>query len=94
MGAMSFSNSYPRPWGMLKQVVLAQFEAVVIGISPKKISKCFENQPLLQRNCQKSVKNVFFPKFSWTVWDAQTDVCSAFGACGDALRPSENSKML
>ena len=49
-----FSKSYPGPFGMLKQVVLAHFEPVVRRFGPWRIPKCLENGPFWD---QKWVKN-------------------------------------
>ena len=42
---MIFFKVVPRPFGMLKQVVLARFEPVVARYGPRKIPKCLENGP-------------------------------------------------
>ena len=49
-----FSKSDPRPFGMLKQVVLAHFEPIGTGFGPCKIPKCLEKRPFWE---QKWVKN-------------------------------------
>ena len=49
-----FSKSDPRPFGMLKQVVLAHFELVVTRFGPRKMPKCLENGPFSD---QKRVEN-------------------------------------
>ena len=49
-----FSKSDPAPFGILKQVFLAGFEAVVTRFGPWKIPKCLENGPFQD---QKWVKN-------------------------------------
>ena len=49
-----FSKNDPRPFGMLKQVVLAHFEPLVTGFGSWKIPKCLENGPFWD---QKWVQN-------------------------------------
>ena len=74
-----FSKNDPGPFGVLKQVFLARFEPEITRFGPCKIPKCLENGPLLgPKMGQKWVKNVFFQKRSWTIWDAQTNVFSPF----------------
>ena len=58
---------------MLKQVLFARFDPVVTHFGPWKILKCFERGPFWD---QKLVKNVFFQKRYWTIWDSQTSVFS------------------
>ena len=41
-----FSKSDPRPFGMLKEVLLARFEPVVTRFGPLQIPKCLENGPV------------------------------------------------
>ena len=57
-----FSKSYPRPFGMLKQVFLAQFEPVVMCFGPWKIPKCLENGPFWDQKWVKNGSKLHFPK--------------------------------
>ena len=56
-----FSKNDPGPFGMLKQVVLAQIEPVATGFGSWKIPKCLDNGPFLD---QKWVKNGSKTRFS------------------------------
>ena len=56
-----FSKNDPRPFMMLKQVVLAHFEPVVTCFGSWKIPKCLENGPFWD---QKGVKNGSKTRFS------------------------------
>ena len=56
-----FSKSDTGPFGMLKQVFLAQFEPVVTRFGPWKVPKCLENGPFWD---QKRVKNGSKTRFS------------------------------
>ena len=90
-----FSKSDPGPFGMLKQVFLAHFEPVVTCFGPWKISKRLEKWVVLGPKVgQKWVKNAFFQKRSWTIWDARTSVFSPFGAHLDGFWPMEIPKCL
>ena len=42
---------------------------------------------------EKRVKNAFFQKSFWTIWEAQTSVFDPFLARGDAFWPMQNPKM-
>ena len=56
-----FSKVVPRPFGMLKQVVVAHFEPVATGFGPWNIPKCLERGPFWD---QKWVKNGSKARFS------------------------------
>ena len=56
-----FFQVVPRPFGMLKQVVLGRFEPVVTRFGSWKIPKCLENVPFWD---QKWVKNGSKTRFS------------------------------
>ena len=56
-----FSKLVPRRLGMLKQVFLGRFEAVVARFGPWKIPKCLENGPF---GDQQYVKNGSKTRFS------------------------------
>ena len=58
-----FSKNDPRPFMMLKQVVLAHFEPVATRFGLWNIPKCLESGPFLGRKMgQKWVKKAFFQK--------------------------------
>ena len=66
---MIFFKVVPRPFGMLKQVVLARFEPVVARYGPRKIPKCLENGPSKTRFSKSDprpfgmLKQVFLARF-------------------------------
>ena len=57
-----FSKIVPRPLGMLKHVLLARFEPVVVRFGPRKIPKCLENGPFQDQKCVKNGSKTRFSK--------------------------------
>ena len=57
-----FSKNDPRPFMMLKQVVLAHFEPVATGFGSWKIPKCLENGPFWDQKWSKMGQKRVFPK--------------------------------
>ena len=57
-----FSKSDPRPFGMLKQVLLAHFESQVMRFGPWKIPKCLEDWPLWEQKWVKNTSKLCFSK--------------------------------
>ena len=57
-----FSENYPGPFMMLKQVVLAHFEPVATGFGSWKIPKCLENGPFWDQKCVKNGSKTRFSK--------------------------------
>ena len=58
-----------------KQVFLARFELVVARFGRPKIPKWLENGLFWDK---KWIKNVFFQRFFWAIWGAQTSGMSPF----------------
>ena len=56
-----FSRRHPKPFGMLRQVFLGQFEPIGTAFGPWKIPKCLEKGPFWE---QKWVKNGSKTRFS------------------------------
>ena len=56
-----FSKSDPRPYGMLKQVFLAHFEALVTRFGPWNALKCLENGPLWDQKLVNYTPTTFWP---------------------------------
>ena len=57
-----FSKNDPGPFGMLKQVVLANFEPVATGFGPRKIPKCLENGSCWDQKWVKNGSTICFSK--------------------------------
>ena len=57
-----FSKNDPRPFMMLKQVVLAHFEPVATGFGSWKIPKCLENGPFWDQKWVKNGSKTHFSK--------------------------------
>ena len=72
-----FSKSDPRPFGMLKQVVLARFEPVVTRFGPWKIPKCPRNGPFWDQKWVKNGSKMHFSKIDLGPFGMLKQVSSA-----------------
>ena len=61
-GKTHFSKSDHAPFGMLKQVLLAHFEHVVMLVGPWKVPECLANGPFWGRKYVKNGSKCIFPK--------------------------------
>ena len=68
-----FIKSDVTPFGMLKQLFLANFKPKALRFSPWKIPTCLERVVFGPKMGRKGVENPFFQKSSRITWDAQTN---------------------
>ena len=74
-----FSNYDPTPFGVPKQEKLALFEPIASHWGHSKVTKCIENGLFFgTKNQSKMDQNVFFQRYLWTIWGAQTSGMSPF----------------
>ena len=86
---MHLAKNDHRAFGVPKLVKCAHFEPIVSHFGPSKVTKCLENGLLWG---QKWVKSVFFQNWFWTIWGAETNEMSLFGAYFEQFWPLSSPK--